>query len=273
MVKMDLLHKAHTKYRSFVAKLFEMPLWVKQAVYVELRQNISVESDIDYIDKLQEHIIQLYVPELSCDAKRLMTNLSKFNSLHMNQRKFLNDANEGLSLIEIAQSNNWSLKECSIFLLELLNDGYVEPFKDPFTHSFVLFLTGKIRIGEFLFRMQKISYEQLDKAICAQKYASDFDSEMKFTEVLVNLGYTNHAEIEKIYNIRESADKKVSLVSDLYEKCDEINSLQDSLDAAVYEKIKLEKHIDDLNKKNREMSEELERYKKSFLVKMFAPKK
>lgn len=266
-----------SQYKLYTNKLKGMPLWVKQAIYSELREDLHRSTDIRLFDLIEKNIIQLYIPKLTYQGKKLVDTQEKFALLNYEKKTLLSGVCKKLNLLEIAHLNNWSLKQCCNVVLELIDEEIIQTFEAFFYMNFILFITGKINIGEFLVRTNRLTNDQLERVLCAKKCAGDFNVEITFDEILVNLGYLTSKDIENVYRLKESADLKVHVIdeSEIYNQ--EIMSLQDEIDSLAFENKKLfekiaeqKKIIDEMNSSNFELMKQVEKYTKGFVGRLFA---
>ncbi|MGD9580223.1 MAG: hypothetical protein AB7V50_02520, partial [Vampirovibrionia bacterium] len=257
-------------------RISSMPIWVKQAIYSELKSDIASCSDIELLDKMESKLIQLHVPKLSIASTRLIENntLQKDDYITENQKLFIKASNEGLNLLEIAHKNNFSFKYTCQLFLDLVKHNYIEDLSNNYTRNFVLYIIGEIRLGEFLVRTGRLSTTQLDKALFTKKCSESFNSEITFREILVNLGYMKNSELESISIIKKSAEIAVSTIDETEIQSAQIDSMQDEIDSLLFQRKQLQEKIDlyklELDQKNLEILEQtkqLEKYSKGFVGK------
>ena len=280
MSTVEIRNNITTQFGGLIQRLTTLPLWVKQAVYCELKLNLAETSDVTVLDRIESKIIQLYKPKLTGNSNRVLNNLNaiKANTDFSNDHKvFIKCANEGMTLLEIAHQNEFSFKKTCKILLDLIEQGYLENIEDKGSFNFLLYITEKIRLGEFLVRTNRLTTLQLDKALYTKKCADELETGLTFKDVLCNLGYMSARELNNIGAIKESSEQAVRIIDVVQSQSDELNSLQDQLDAALFENKKLEdqitfykKELEEKCSENLELTKQIEKYTKGFVGKLFA---
>lgn len=265
----------NSQYKTLTKRIFKLPLWVRQAIYCELKVNIASCSDVSLLDRIETDIIQLYKPSLSKDGNRLFLDMTGFKLINESQYRLLENVKSGMNMLEIAHNLNISLKSACLLLLELIELNFIEDIKDESAKNFVLFLTGNIRLGEFLVRTGRISNIDLDKALYTKKCADEIGSELSFKEILVNFGYISKREIDNILSIKISAEQPVSVLDEAAVHYETINMLQDELEGLMIEKQKLKedlerykKEFEMVNNEKLELTKQLQKYTKGFMGKL-----
>lgn len=265
-----------TQFKSLINKLVNLPLWVKQSIYCELKSNLAECSDIQLLDNLEINIIQLFKPRLTAIALRLLRKQDKISNLSRldpNQIQFMEALNNDLTLLEIAHKNNCTLKETCNILLSLIDESMVEPFENKNTLNFVLYITDRIRLGEFLVRTNRLTIEQLDKALFSRKYSESIGEILSFGDTLTNLGYLKPKQIENITSIKASSEQKISVLDESEAQAQEIIALQDEIDSLQFRNKKITEELlaskKELELKNLEildLTKQLEKYSKGFMT-------
>jgi hypothetical protein len=197
-----------SSFKTLVQEIFNLPVWIKQVVYVELKEqleNSTINSCINTIPKRE--LLQLYVPKLTYTGKKELENKTKNYS--ENIYAFLECAFQNLSIMETAINNKWNLHECSKYFLEAINTELVIHPPSSIVKGTALYMSGEIRIGEYFVKIGKISLGQLDEGLRTQKKMEEsFGGDRPgLAEILVNLGFLNHNETEGILLLKEDCLK------------------------------------------------------------------
>ncbi|MEW5821722.1 MAG: hypothetical protein AB1782_16125 [Cyanobacteriota bacterium] len=278
MLTLEMIQPEQTQFKSLISRYKNLPLWIKQAVYCLIKEDISECSDLDLLDSIDSKIIQLYKPRLTSNGLKLIDNksvLSSVDSLKEDHKRFLQSSREGLNLLEIAHKNNWSFKlTCEVYL-DLSDAELVDKLNEKKTETFLLYLVGRIRLGEFLVRTDRLTLNQLDKALYTKKCADELDTGLGFKDVLVNLNYMKLKEINNICSIKDSSEHCVTVIDEAQTQAEELNIIQDELDASLFKVKKLEeqlkfykKELDEKNQENLELTKQLQKYTKGFVGKL-----
>lgn len=276
MNTIDILINKETQFKTLINRIVKMPIWVKQAVYSELKADIAGCSDIDMLDSCNSKIIQLYIPKLTIMSTRLIesNSLNVIENINESHKKFIMAANEGLNLLEIAHENNFSFKyTCELFTY-LVQHSYLEDLNNNQTKNFVLYIMGKIRLGEFLVRTGRINTGQLDKALFTKKCSESFDSDISFKEIIVNLGYMESKELESIYMIKNSVEIPVTIIDESEVQAGQIEVMQNEIESLIAQRKQLQEKLDfykkEFDQKNIEIlqqTKQIEKYTKGFVGK------
>lgn len=277
MTVKNYTNKPMTQFNSLVSRLIELPLWVKQAVYCVIKDDLSKCSDLELIDRIDKKIIQLYEPVLTSNGIKVVENkeiIADVDKLNRDQVNFLECSSVYLNLIEITHKLNWSFKYCCDVFLEMSERGYVDFIRNNQAMHLLHYITGRIRLGEFLVRTNRITTDQLDKALFTKRCSEDMGSDISFKEVLVNFNYIKDSDIHNITSIKESSKNYIDTIDPTINLRNEIQILQDHITALEKEKQKMERQLetcaDKINEKtaeNMELSKQLAKYSNGFLGK------
>jgi len=197
-----------TSFQSFINKHLELPLWLKQVLYLHLKnefENLSILDSLHLFNK--ENCLQLYIPKITYIGKKELETKSK--GLSINVYKFLEGVSQNLNIIEITINNNWTLSECSDYFMTAINAELLIPPESVFITGTALYLSGAIRIGEYFVKLGKVNIEQLGETLKAQKYIEEtLQDKLKLGTILVDLGLATKIEIDGIVLLREESKKK-----------------------------------------------------------------
>lgn len=198
---------------NFIEKLKEFPLWIKQVIFLYLYQDLSKSLSDDFINRQEENLIHLYVPELSYIGKTELEERQK--GLEPNVYEFLECLDEGMSIMEIALNNFWTLEEvCKYFLASM----DIELLKAPIPTQIVAmagFMAGRYRTGEYFKRVGKINVDQLELTIRKQKELTEQGQKVKIAQVMIDLGFITQKDTESLIIIKEEARKRFILDSSI----------------------------------------------------------
>lgn len=209
------------KYTSSLDKLLNkiiaLPNWVKQYAYLVLREDLSNSYDITKLDaKSTDELVQMFVPTPSPSGRRILqrrfnNNVVNF-SMTEDQVNLLRALGLNKRIIDICTENKWSLIKCCRVLIESIEKGYVESIDNHNTANTIYYIAGRIRLGEYLLRNNKLSLDQIDRALYTQKNLPDeIGSKTKIGELLVNLGYIKHEDKEEILKFKDQSNDTISI--------------------------------------------------------------
>ncbi|MGD9580759.1 MAG: hypothetical protein AB7V50_05265 [Vampirovibrionia bacterium] len=233
-----------SSFENLLNHLHNLPLWIKQVVYAELKGDLESSAarlTLEYINR--DDTLQLYIPQITFLGKKELD--TKTRGLSATTYKFLEGADDQLRVLDICIRNSWNLETCALQLLATMDQELVSPPRSAIISGTAQYLGGRIRLGEYLIKLNKISIDQLDQALRTQKYIEQSIGERTgLAEVLINLGYITQKDTESILFLKEESKKRYIPEAG----CDE-----DSLNVATSGK------YNEIVKENAEMKEQLDR--------------
>lgn len=198
----------NNSFKAFIEKIKELPIWTRQVLYTELKEEFEKDPVKECLGSMKkEDIFQLYVPKITLIGKRELETRAK--KLQPNSYLLLEATFENLNIMEITIKNNWSFDECSLYFIEALNFDLISIPESPAVKGTALYLSSKIRLGEYFVKLGKITIEQLDEALRNQKYIEKTVGDKRgLAEVLINLGFITKHDTDGILLLKEEAKKR-----------------------------------------------------------------
>lgn len=197
-----------SSFESLLNHLHSLPLWIKQVVYAELKGDLESSAarlTLEFINR--DDTLQLYIPQITFLGRKELE--TKARGLSQNTYKFLEGADAGLRVLDISIRNSWTLEACALELLASMDQELVSPPRSAIINGTAQYLGGRIRLGEYLIKLNKITIDQLDQALRTQKYIEQSIGERTgLAEVLINLGYITQKDTESILFLKEESKKK-----------------------------------------------------------------
>lgn len=195
-------------FKNLLQGIINLPLWIKQIIYLELKEEFesdSAKKSLQFIRK--DDCLQTYTPILTFIGKKeIELKAKKLQPVIYN---FLENINDGLNIIEITMNNNWSLAETSSCLILSLNNELLIAPESTIIKGTALYLSGKIRLGEYFVKLGKITIEQLDEALRTQIYIEEtVGDKTGLAEILINLGYVVKEDTEAILLLKDECSKR-----------------------------------------------------------------
>jgi len=217
------------------------PDWVKTYIYHNLRNNLKRNFDIEKLDQNNENdLVQMYVPTPSATGMKIIQR--KFNrsaiSFDLNEIhiKFMKSVGINKKLIDICNDNKWSLVDGCKLLVEIIERGYMESIENTAIANKIYYIAGRIRLGEYLLRMNKLSLEQIDRALVTQRQIQNNIGEpTRIGELLVNLGFINDSDKDEILQLKERSTEVCSIEDQTESLKKEIDKLTSSLESLRFE--------------------------------------
>lgn len=205
-------------FKLLISEIFNLPVWIKQIIYLELKEDFESSEMKTYFKSIsKDNCFQLYTPKLTyAGRKEIRKKEGKFKQEIYD---IMEGAFQNLSIIEIAISNDWSFYECAKYFLEAVeNDLFINP-TSPVLRGTALYMAGKIRLGEYFVKINKINMDQLDEALRNQKYLEDALGEKPgLADIMIDLGFLKKEDTEGILILKQ--DSKNCYKSIIAEKKD-----------------------------------------------------
>jgi hypothetical protein len=231
------------------------PGWLKEALFVFLRDNLRENTDLDRVSSITtKDSIFLYVPKLTRAGLSFLQNLN-YTSEQLDKRfvEFVKSVKKQKNLVDIAQDNDWTLKMACYYVIKAWEKNLILPTYSKNVYALVRLLSGDIELGEYLVRSGKITKEQF--AWVSQMKGSGMmnsitEDKSKEEDIFVNLGYLTEGELASIMQIMELAnvkeivdDPNTKLVMKVRDLQKEVVQLQEVNTSLLEEKEEYEKKV------------------------------
>ena len=199
-------------YSSFMENIYNFPLWIKQTIFLNLSKDLTTYLSNEFLDVEEGELFHVYKPSLSeMGQNELLTKESKFDeSLY----SFLNCCAKGMSLIEIAIENSFTMEEVSKAFTFCKTSGFFSSEVPKLVSSIAGFIAGKYRTGEYFIRAGKMTIEQLDEVLNKQQELNESGKHVFIAELMVQMGFVRELDVKSIIFMKEEAGKRFSLNSD-----------------------------------------------------------
>ncbi len=193
-------------FKFLIQEIISLPVWIKQIIYLELRQQLeSSEMKSYFRSTSKDNCFQLYIPRLTYAGKKEIEK--RTGNYKEGVYSLLEGAFQELSIIEIAVSNNWSFYECSKTFLEAVDNEVIINPTSPVIRGTVLYMAGRIRLGEYFVKIGKINMEQLDEALRNQKYIEDSIGDRPgLADILIDLEFLTKEDTEGILFLKKDSE-------------------------------------------------------------------
>lgn len=184
-----------------------LPLWIKQVLYVQLRQELTKILTKTTMDAYGEHdILQLWVPQLNITGRTELERPS--GKVSMDVLKVVHWANQGKNVMNICIVIQCTLEQCSLLLFSAIEQGLILPPTSIEVQATLLYMSSKIRLGDYLVKTGRLKFEQLDQALRTQQYIQESLGERTgIGNILINLGYISRQDCEAILFLKEESKK------------------------------------------------------------------
>lgn len=202
----ESLQSAVNEYDCFMARILRLPYWLKEAICISIHKDVCVPtSDVNVYEK-NVQVFQLIKPELTFLGKReLQTKASNFNP---DLYKFLRAVAKGENLTQITLQNSWSLGRTSHWFYISFCKELIEHAIDVKIPTDAAYISGNIKLGEYLQRLGIVNVEQVQRALEMQQNEG---SGVLIGQIFTRLGLIKDEDIIHILKLKESA-KEITML-------------------------------------------------------------
>lgn len=201
-----------TLFIDFMEKMLGFPLWIKQTIFLNLSDNLTTYLSNEFLDVQEGEIFHIYRPVLSEQGQNeLLTKDSKFDDMIYS---FMNCCSKGMSLVEIAIENNFTIEEIAKAFMFCKTSGFFSDEVPSSVSATAGFLAGKYRTGEYFIRAGKMTIEQLDEVLNKQQEMNESGKHVFIAELMVQMGFIAERDVKSIMFMKEEAGKRFSLNPD-----------------------------------------------------------
>jgi hypothetical protein len=213
---------------GFMEKMLGFPLWIKQTIFLDLSKDLNTYLSNAFLDVEEGELFHIYKPALSdLGQNELLTKESKFDeSIY----SFLTCCSKGMSLIEIAIENNFTMEEVSKAFTFCKTSGFFSTAVPKLVAAIAGFIAGKYRTGEYFIRAGKMTIEQLDEVLNKQQEMNEAGKHVFIAELMVQMGFVRELDVKSIIFMKEESGKRFSLNP---EEVPNINFVKDTYDIRV----------------------------------------
>lgn len=229
-------------FEPFLEKVADFPFWIKEIIYIKIREEFEEAylSEADLNAPIDE-AYQAFTPLLTfCGEQELQTHKTEEDPPIY---RFLQNCADGCSIAEITLRNFWSLENTAKIHLYCLQKEYVNKPTSAKISSTALYVSGRIKMGEYFRRIGKITTDELNTAVKRQKELEAQGKQVHFAEVLIQLGYLTEQETKAIIYLKDECKKRFIFNTSMINQHNEVKSSP----SLVSEEIKdLRKQVYDL---------------------------
>ncbi len=186
---------------KFLEKISNFPAWIKEIIYVRLKNDMTSEGELAYT-------FATFRPILSDKGKcELNTKQSGFDSNIYNIFEYCDN---GSSISDITLNTYLSMEEVANYFLFAVDEGYIQIPDNSQILNIAGFLAGKFRTGEYFMQDGVISEQQLDDAVLNYEHRAK-KHDKKFGQSLIELGLISQKQLDILLSIKEEAKKRFIL--------------------------------------------------------------
>ena len=195
----------------FIQNIKNLPMWVKQVITKEIFDDLN--KKLDEFSELSEvtDLFQYMCPKVTFKGKQELQE--RTIGLSDGYYIFLQDLMNGCNIFEITIKNNWTLADSAKIFVRLCEIEFLQ-IPDYATNKNVaiaLFIAGKLKTGEFLKRINKITTIQLEQAIRYQKELNDEGRHIKMASILIKMGFITDKGLDSLLLLKDEAKKRLPI--------------------------------------------------------------
>ncbi len=184
-----------------------LPLWVKQVLYVKLKEDMQKHNCVEFLDKSSDKLLALYSPLLTYAGKDEL--LKKNAGLDANIYTFLKLCSADYTILDISLNMFLTMEETSKYFMFCIEQGYVERPESNEIYAMAGFISGKFKTGEYFQSNKTLSMMQVQEGLSEQKKIDSYGGKhLKFLEVLDTIGLLKEDDYKIIFLLQEEAKKR-----------------------------------------------------------------
>ena len=199
-------------YSEFMESLYQFPLWIKQAIYINLSTDLKKYLSQDFISAQQDELFHVYQPKLSALGEQELTN--KDSCWDDSIYTFMNCCKNNMSLVEIALAGSFSMEEMAKAFTFCMDQKYFTEDIPVLVSALAGFIAGKYRTGEYFIRAGKMSIDDLEKVLARQQELQSKGKHVFIAELMVQMGIIKEKDMRSVMLIKEEAGKKFVLTDE-----------------------------------------------------------
>lgn len=198
--------KAET-FKNSINKMMSLPLWIKQIIYMYLKADIKRILNNRPIDVNPYDMLQLYRPKITFKGKKELND--RIYNHEETMYTFLQAILDNKSIIEITLDNYLTLAETANLYLNALEQEYVMPSNLKKIDAVAEFFCGKIKTGEYLYRIGRLGVDDLNNVIKIHDKMRQEGNNTPMAKIISDLGLIEEDEIKAILVMKSEAEKRL----------------------------------------------------------------
>lgn len=194
-------------FESFVDKVLDFPFWVKEVLYIKLREDFEAKSisESDLHTPIQDSY-QLYAPLITLMGKAEIE--TRANGEDEMVYRFMQGVAEGCTIAEMTIKNFWTLSDTAKLHIHCIQREYVSKPATPKVLATALYMANRIKLGDYFRRIGRITVDDIDEALHRQKDMRAQGKNMQFADILVEMNLLSKEETNAIIYIKDESKKR-----------------------------------------------------------------
>ena len=196
-------------FELFLDKVFNVPFWVKQVMYLKLSDEMKDKACEEFLRNNKDEIFATFVPTITFKGKTELTE--RKCGLDNNIYNFLQCCMNEYSMLEISVNTFLSMEEIAKYYELCLEQNFIKKPESLEIHAMAGYIAGKFRTGEYFKQKGIIDVDQLQQAILAHRDAQQSGNPKRFGEVMVELGIITENDLKAVLILKEESKKRFIL--------------------------------------------------------------
>ncbi len=208
MASISHSHQFHIS-QQLLDNIMGLPLWVRQVVFLELQRELTLHFTSESLKNLApEDTIAFYIPKITSEGERALLEQKE------DLGRLLMDTKQQFTVLDICLKNQWNLETTSRYIVDSIKAQWVYPPSSMKALGTLEYLANRIRLGEYLVKMDRITMDQLEQALRTQQYIKEaLQEHTGLANILINLGYITRQDTEGILFLKEESRKPVDNIA------------------------------------------------------------
>ncbi|MGD9581930.1 MAG: hypothetical protein AB7V50_11200, partial [Vampirovibrionia bacterium] len=262
-----------------LGNIVDKPFWVKQAIFLELRDDIKKMTCVELLEVLDKNdLLQLYVPRLTSLGHKVLQDNDYANSLSLgvDMMTLIKNIDGKKNVIDQCYACSLTLKAFSNIIIDFEERGFVEPIRSSQIINVFKFIADRIDIGTLLLKLNKITADQLSFASYTHQEAQKAfieEEDTSLEDILIRLNYVSKEQLNSLMLLKQASEIIFEFDNSTSKECClELESLHESIEIITAEKQLMQEQLDDVkplleskDRKIKELEEEIKQYKEELL--------
>lgn len=191
----------------YLEKVLALPLWVKQVIYIKLKEDMNKQNCSDFLDESSEDMFSLHIPVLTFAGKTEL--LERNNGLDSNFYSFLGMCDKNYTILEISLNMFLTMEEAAKYFMFCVEQKYIETPRSSEAYAMAGFISGKLKTGEYLRANHTLTLAQVNEVLAEQEKIDSYGGKhLKFVEVLDTMDMAKEEDLNVIFKLQEEAKKR-----------------------------------------------------------------
>lgn len=258
-------------FKDIIKGLVNKPLWIKQAIYFELREDIKSMTNLELLESIDKNdLLQLYVPQLSILGKTTLRE-GTGDPIVLD---FVRMIDGRKNVIDVCFENGWTLKNFAEMIIHAEEMGYIEKIRSSQVLNVFKYVAEQMDICTLLVKLEEITPEQYSFAqfsLSEMNRTFDIKQDASIEDVLVRMNYITKDQLNSLLILKEASVIEYNQSTSSIQDSQVILELQENIDELAFEKHQVELELETVrpmlearDRKIKDLEEQLKTQKDMF---------